>query len=225
MAKLARKTCPFCSRIMSKLLWQHIRNVHPEHNDLDDYQIVCLVRNLKEIPMCANPNCNNRAAISYGSFKFKDYCSVSCANSVRSKNNWKDPKYAKMMSEMKAYHWTLPWYREMMTPINSRNMTELNKKLWSNPEFVERKRQEFPKRLEDPEYRKMMYGIHSRTLSKLWENPEFRNKMSIVTSQRNIENWKNPEYRNYMESVVSEIYGAFRVTRRSRVEIEFYEKS
>ena len=68
------RECPECHIKLKGGFWLHREYAHP---DIPEEEFLRRYLGLKEVPTCANPNCNN-IKIDYGHFKFQTFCSRTC---------------------------------------------------------------------------------------------------------------------------------------------------
>jgi len=76
--------------------------------------------------------------------------------------------------------------------------SELNKKMWEDPEFRAMMKEKMRLGREDPEYREKM----SESSKKIWEDPERREKRSELTKKL----WEDPERREKLSESLKKLW-------------------
>lgn len=132
-----KRTCPFCGTIRNKL-WGHIRLKHPDLG-MTDKEILVKIKGWKEVPICANPRCNNQVLMYKQIYQFGQYCSARCKTAHIAIKLWQNPEFrerksaqsAEVMRKMARDKWDNdPNYREMQ----SQKMHNLMVDKWTNDE-------------------------------------------------------------------------------------------
>lgn len=74
-APLGRRICPVCGKLFRKFFTKHL-----ESHGISREEYVMMLYKLDDIPVCANPNCNNKVTLkTTDKYSFHEYCSRKCA--------------------------------------------------------------------------------------------------------------------------------------------------
>jgi len=118
---------------------------------------------------------------------------------IASERHKNDPEYVRKLAEGRRK------FIENNRHVFTIRAINLNKKLWTNPDFRKRHSERIKKMWQDPKYKEYMRKASSKNLKSLWKRKDFQELLSKLKSEEMKKRWQDEKYRAYWSKKMKEI--------------------